>query len=228
MDGRALTSRKQQHSMNSPDDDRRQVAGLIVRLLLHFWAPSDLSDAARKAMAADWVDDLREFGPDIVSVACGEWRRAQSKRPTIADIRRLAIEEQTRRAEHQELAALPSPDRVAQAERRRYRDEQNQREGRALANEWAQRHGYETIDAYATGERVHIAVAYERCARSFSESATALKGMQAKPLSRYVQERLNDPVILAAARRELGLECTEVQPAFSEPTATYATKSEGR
>lgn len=49
---------------------------------------------ARAAMAEDWVNDLAEFGADIVSGACGEWRRTQARRPTIADIRKLCEQQQ--------------------------------------------------------------------------------------------------------------------------------------
>ena len=103
MDGdRALTTARLQHSTSSADD--RQVAGLIARLLLHYWA-GDMSDGARKAMAEDWLDDLREFGPEIVVEACSRWRRSQTRRPTIADIRALCIEEQAER--RPQRGALP-------------------------------------------------------------------------------------------------------------------------
>lgn len=90
--GQALTTPRQQPSPGPQEE--QSIASLIARMMLHFWAPQELSDGARKAMAADWIADLREFGPDIVSRACGEWRRTQSKRPTIADIRKLCVEDQ--------------------------------------------------------------------------------------------------------------------------------------
>jgi hypothetical protein len=69
-------------------------------LLLHFWTPQELGDDARAAMAEDWVTDLAAFNPEIVSKACGEWRKAQTRRPTIADIRKLCIEEQASQRAH--------------------------------------------------------------------------------------------------------------------------------
>lgn len=102
---RALTPRKQPLLTTSPDSDR-QVAGLIARLLLHFWAPSDLPEAARKAMAQDWLDDLREFGPEIVAAACTQYRRQPGqKRPTPGDIRAICADEQFARSER--LALQP-------------------------------------------------------------------------------------------------------------------------
>lgn len=106
MDGAALTTRKQQHSRPSQDNDR-QVAATIARLLLHYWAPGDLSDEARKAMAADWLEDLSEFGPDVVGHACREWRRKPiNRRPLPGEIRALCIE---RKREVQERVALAGP-----------------------------------------------------------------------------------------------------------------------
>lgn len=55
-------------------------------------------------MAEDWVTDLAAFSPDVVSKACGEWRKTQTKRPTIADIRRLCIEEQASSRAHYAVA----------------------------------------------------------------------------------------------------------------------------
>lgn len=135
-----------QPSTASPDD--RQVAGLIARLLLHFWAPQDLSEGARKAMAADWLDDLREFGPIIVSEACARWRRSESKRPAIADIRRLCIEEQQDR--RPTPPALPNPQRLAlQAETLEdKRHAELAAGGRAINDEWARQKGYRDFDAY--------------------------------------------------------------------------------
>jgi hypothetical protein len=117
MDDRALTPPKQQHSMPSrytqQSNDGRDVAGIVARLLLHYYSPGDLSEAARKAMAQDWVEDLVEFGPTAVAHGCREWRQTQSKRPTPADIRRLCIESQNRRRENA-VRSLPPPARDAE------------------------------------------------------------------------------------------------------------------
>lgn len=44
---------------------------------------------------ADWLEDLAEFAAPHVAEACKEWRRTQSKRPTPADIRKLALQHQS-------------------------------------------------------------------------------------------------------------------------------------
>ena len=124
---------------------------MIARLLLHFWTPQDLSDGARKAMAEDWLNDLREFGPEIVSIACGEWRRAQTKRPAIADIRRLCIEQQRERGIRgpDGPPMLPPPDRVArQADAREERFRRMALEGREVTDRWARQKGYRDFDEY--------------------------------------------------------------------------------
>lgn len=46
----------------------------------------------RKHVMADWLDDLLEFAPIHVANACDQWRRSQNRRPTPADIRKLAQE----------------------------------------------------------------------------------------------------------------------------------------
>lgn len=48
----------------------------------------------------DWLADLRGFSPDTVANACGEWRRSQTRKPTVADIRKLCIEEQSSQRAH--------------------------------------------------------------------------------------------------------------------------------
>ncbi len=80
--------------------NEQAIAGLIARLLLHFWTPQELGDDARAAMAEDWVTDLAEFGPDILARGCGEWRKTHSRRPTIADIRKLCMEDRDMQRSH--------------------------------------------------------------------------------------------------------------------------------
>lgn len=76
---------------------------MIGRLLAHYWA-SDEPPALRRVIADDWLDDLREFNPLIVALACREWRRTQTRRPTPADVRALCIAEERERAERTALA----------------------------------------------------------------------------------------------------------------------------
>lgn len=105
MDDRALTPPRQPHSTQSQDTDR-QVAGVIARLLLHYYSPGDLSEAARKAMAQDWVEDLAEFGAAVVADACQEWRRSQHRRPVPSELRKLCSE---MRRVNQDRRALAAP-----------------------------------------------------------------------------------------------------------------------
>lgn len=63
----------------------------------HYWA-ADTPVEIRRELALDWMDDLREFGPEIVSIACGEWRRQPGgRRPTPGDIRTICIREREER-----------------------------------------------------------------------------------------------------------------------------------
>jgi hypothetical protein len=147
MDGyndRALTTQKPQPSNSSHDTDRA-IAGLIARLLLHFWTPQELSEGARTAMASDWLMDVREFGSDVVAEACGRWRRSETRRPTIADIRRLCIEEQGE--SHMAIALVLSErglvDRLREEHQgmRRVRDE----DAAQHREDWAHQLGYKSF-----------------------------------------------------------------------------------
>lgn len=64
---------------------RRQIAQLITTLLSHYWT-GDEDSALRELQIGDWLDDLGRFPVAVVSDACAEWRRTQTKRPTIANI----------------------------------------------------------------------------------------------------------------------------------------------
>lgn len=70
----------------------RQVASLVTRLLNHYWTANE-PEEVRRAQVEDWIEDLVQFGPEVVSRACGRWRLTQNRRPTPADIVKLAIEE---------------------------------------------------------------------------------------------------------------------------------------
>ncbi|MDE2019718.1 MAG: hypothetical protein KGJ13_05235 [Patescibacteria group bacterium] len=64
-------------------------------------------DKFRAAQLNDWLDDLEIFSPLVVEKSCREWRRMNTKRPLIADIRRLCVEES-------ELQAMKSRPRSSQ------------------------------------------------------------------------------------------------------------------
>ncbi len=92
------------------------------------------------------------------------WRISESRRPTPADIRKLAVGVARERA-HQ--AALEGPDTHAQrAARQRTKDQRqlqrtgDQREGRDIVNRWAQERGYADLDAYCAATGQHWTAAY--------------------------------------------------------------------
>lgn len=73
------------------------IAEIVAKLLNHY-GTVDEPLAVRRSIARDWLEDLAEFTPGQVAWAAREWRRTQSMRPTIADIRTLCA-----RAQHAEL-----------------------------------------------------------------------------------------------------------------------------
>lgn len=113
----------------------------------HYWA-ADTPIEIRRELAHDWLDDLREFGPAIVSEACLRWRRTESRRPTPADIRKLAIEVRNESRQSEEVLMLPAPERERRIEAKRRREEEMIRGGRQITEAWARAAGYENFDAY--------------------------------------------------------------------------------
>lgn len=131
-DGRALSITSSKASGERSVSDDRQIASLIGRLLVHYWT-ENMPASMREAQAQDWLEDLREFGPGVVSAACTEWRQKPGgKRPTPGDIRVLCIE---RQRFAKAFPALPARDTTEEDARR-------------LADKWAQGHGYSDIEAY--------------------------------------------------------------------------------
>lgn len=53
----------------------KQIVGLIEELVWHYPNP-DRPDAARRALAKDWLRDLGHLPEDILNAACTAWRRA--------------------------------------------------------------------------------------------------------------------------------------------------------
>jgi hypothetical protein len=70
--------------------------------LVHYWTANDPPET-RQAQIEDWLESLEDFAADAIEWACREWRETLFRRPTIADIRKLAIE----RANWQKRPALP-------------------------------------------------------------------------------------------------------------------------
>lgn len=85
----------------------RAIAEIVNRLLSHY-PTADEPFAVRQAIAADWLEDLSEFTVAQVQWAASEWRRSWASRPTIAEIRKLAIEAQR---EGRDQAALENKNR---------------------------------------------------------------------------------------------------------------------
>jgi hypothetical protein len=56
----------------------------------HYWT-SDDPIAMRQAQIEDWIDDLIEFPLHAIEEAIREWRQTQTRRPTPAQIRSLAV-----------------------------------------------------------------------------------------------------------------------------------------
>ena len=149
---------------------RESILAAVTRLLSHYWIP-DLSKEIRKQQGEDWLEDLIEFGPEVVANACREWRRLESRRPTIADIRRLAIEEQARERPPRAPPRPPLPTDLLEhfADKNRVLQETRDREARAcldqcardrgyadfatIADAWAQDRGYADFAAAIIGER---------------------------------------------------------------------------
>lgn len=187
------------------------MAAIIARLLLHYWA-GEMSDQARAAVAQDWLADLREFGPEIVSIACGNWRRAENRRPTIADIRRLAIDARREAGEASEPHYLPSPeDRAARAERTTARDREMQLAGREVVTKWAQDRGFPTIDAYAEHHGMHWSDAYRQVISGILVGSPIARAFKAGDLAEMlgVSAREYTPEEMRAGRIALGLEAPD-------------------
>lgn len=145
--------------------------------------------SVREAQALDWLADLREFGPDTVSRACGEWRRTQSKRPTIADIRRLCIEDRQIRRPDPEQAVLEGPNwREAYAKSAGFSSWLERED--AIA---AQQRRYQQAEAWRNAEQRE-----SRAAPGFKSPAAAL-GVTAR-------EYAPTPEAMAAGRQQLGME----------------------
>lgn len=89
--------------MPSQTEHEIAIADTIARLFSHF-ATANEPLAVRRSIARDWLEDLAEFTPRQVAWAAREWRRSQSFRPTIADIRRLAINSQHAELERRAIA----------------------------------------------------------------------------------------------------------------------------
>lgn len=182
----------------------REVAGIIARLLLHFWAPGELSDVARAAMAQDWLEDLREFGPACVANACQEWRREQENRPKPANIRKLCIEAQA--AQRERLAHASYSDGDGYARSVGWASEAERRE--AIRRDVAQREA-----RYEQARLVREEM--EATGRGHAYRATA-----ATLRANAVWVREEDPEELRKARVALGIE--EPEPPQEPQTAMAA------
>lgn len=108
----------------------------------------------RKFQARDWLDDLGEFSPIVVADACQSWRRSQSKRPTIADIRALCIEGRTLHdAKTNRQNRLPAPDRSQDEREDQEARQRKYEEAFVYREQWAQERG---CDSYAHAIQIGI------------------------------------------------------------------------
>lgn len=191
-----------------PSTANRQIAATISRLLGHYWTAADPPET-RQAQIEDWLADLREFGPEIVSEACGRWRRAESRRPTPADVRRLAIEAQREMREAAEPLYLPSPEaRAARAEHVAARDQEMQLGGREIVTKWARERGFETIDDYAAHHCMHWSDAYREVISGILAGSPIARSLGSADIAAAlgVKARKYTPEEMRVARIELGLE----------------------
>ena len=143
-----------QPKTTSPDlqQQRKMILPAVALLLSHYFLP-DVPAEIKKAQARDWVDNLIEFGAELVGAACREWLREHSRRPMIADIRKqcLAIEAERQQraapppvpASHRVVQLRPAPKPWISPEQERMR-----REGRAISDAFARRHGFADIADY--------------------------------------------------------------------------------
>src|ERR1051325_1835062 len=69
-------------------DQRASILGQVLVLLTHYYMP-DLPEEIREAQANDWFEDLAEFGPGVVEVACRQWRRMGGRRAPPPGLRDL-------------------------------------------------------------------------------------------------------------------------------------------
>jgi hypothetical protein len=77
---------------------------MVARLLSHYWTADDPAPA-RKAQIEDWIEDLSEFGPELVKQAITEFRHSGSRnRPLPGDIRTLCVQIDNNRRERQAIA----------------------------------------------------------------------------------------------------------------------------
>jgi hypothetical protein len=93
-----------------PSMREQQVAEEITRLLSHYRMTADdnVDPALQQAVLEDWLEDLAEFSPADVRVACREWRQNNKWRPKISEIRALALAER-HRAHNARGDLLPAP-----------------------------------------------------------------------------------------------------------------------
>jgi hypothetical protein len=123
------------------------VGAEISRLLSHYWTTNE-NQGLREAQARDWLNDLRDFSPEIVAEACGNWRRSENRRPLIADILQRCIE-------IRERGKPQGPVYVADAEQtKRTRQEWRGKfaEAAAYRENWARQRGHKDFQtAVASG-----------------------------------------------------------------------------
>ena len=101
----------QRNSSKAPSEALKRdklIAEQIWRLMTHYWIADDSSEV-RQAQIEDWLEDMAEFGPEIVRQACAEWRQTQTRRPAPAELRTIAVQIRRRQNPEPEPVYLPPP-----------------------------------------------------------------------------------------------------------------------
>lgn len=72
------------------------ISARVTALLHHYWMP-EMSRGVAEAVAADWQEVLGGYPKAVIRAACEDWLRAETRRPTPADIRKLCQDHMPRR-----------------------------------------------------------------------------------------------------------------------------------
>lgn len=157
----------------TPKQINRSLAISVTRLLAHY-PIGDVGPEARQLEIEDWIADLLEFGPELVDDACNGYRRGPDyrRRPLSGDIRKLCIDLQAESTELQPPTQDLRQQREERLERRKRHDEDMAREGREIANRWAQQRGHQTLEAYASAKGISYATACVELCRHLAAHST--------------------------------------------------------
>lgn len=100
---------------------KSHVLGRVAVAFAHWYVP-DFDPAVAKGLMNDWATDLAEYPEWALDEAFAKWRRTESKRPHISDIRDLC-RRAIRKADHEryrlkaiiKVAEQPKPQTAAES-----------------------------------------------------------------------------------------------------------------